>query len=1773
MATDRQQDIQASLVDKAVAEGGAYEVLKKRLLEQGKNLEQHSRQLNTARLKEFGSSEMAVAARVRVRTENNCIARDIVQVGDALLFGYNVFIGLKKETHVEDVFALFQLKGEGEKLELVEKPLAGSFLSNRSFVQDFTELYRYYKHTKLVELTVKNGKLLMGFQIGERLEDIRVFRWSVSPDGKRVDYIDNRGERDIQLPPAYDFEWTPCTRDDAVHGRHPHVNILDKVFVETVGGDLTIKIENNTEDGLGIYREDVEDKTQSIDDAEYEYAELGDLILIKILPYREDHWRYFVFNTLTAEVSRIDAIGASCVQLPEDHGIVFPGGYYLQSGANKTFEEDSDGLRFKRVIRSPNGEDVLYVFYEPLEGIIGLMAYNMIDKKLANPIFAHGYALSDAGLLVIFSAEAEPTRVHPMQIWQTPYVSDEFASNAPASQSFLGRIGNAPLVRGISDLLSVCRTIDNQSVSVRLYEELSNAALKIFDNHYWVTESDSGVEGLETIVETLREVSATAELAIDEFAKVESIRKQSSQALNDAQAKHKKLVESIRSSSWETAEAYVEALDELRQHAGQLATIKSYRYIDTPAIGKMEDELALVQQQLSERTVEFLADENALQPYYQKIEAINTDAEAVATIAELNPIIDTIEKTAAGLDLLSELLATLKVDDTTMRTRIIDAISEVYAKLNQCKADAKHKQKNLGSAEAVAEFAAQFKLFTQSITNALGMANSPESCEEQMSRLLVQLEELESQFSEYDQFLADIMAKREEIYETFEAHKQRLLDDRERRAQSIADAAKRILNSIEKRSTKFTEADKLNTYFASDTLVAKIRDFIEQLRELSAAVKADDIEAKFKAAKEQALRVLRDKSDIYEGGGSVIKLGPRHKFSVNTQELDLTILPRGDDLNIHLTGTDFFEVIDDPELKALQPYWQVTLESESDSVYRAEYLAASIIHAAERQQEKLSQEVLDKALLDENALLKLVREFATPRYKEGYEKGIHDHDATKILQRLLPAMAAADLLVYDPKSRGLAQVFWANIQRISEQLKNKRLTYETWIERAQSAARMRDHFSSSEAHELLSQEVHAAMQEFLSIHPIAATALEVRRASDYLVSELGRERSEFIGSKYAQQLADELKRSLDDDSWRRFQLALEKMMGWPAERWNLSCAWLSALVRDKQLIQLQRYIPEAAALINADERIDRRLTEADLELSIEGLMGEHSRIDNRTLTIAVDDFFLRLNHHRSVFVKAYSEYLETRQNIVSRERDKLRLEEFKPRPLSSFVRNRLINEAYLPIIGDNLAKQMGTVGESKRTDLMGLLMMISPPGYGKTTLMEYVASRLGLIFMKINCPSLGHDVLSLDPEQAPNATARQELNKLNLSLEMGNNVMLYLDDIQHTNPEFLQKFISLCDGTRRIEGVWKGKTKTYDMRGKKFCVVMAGNPYTESGEVFKIPDMLANRADIYNLGDILGGMDEQFAMSYIENSLTSNQVLAPLATRDIKDVYLLMDLANGKEVATTDLSHQYSGAEINEIVDVLKKLYVIRDVVLKINQQYIVSAAQADKYRNEPPFKLQGSYRNMNKMGEKISAVMNQAELMQLIEDHYLGEAQLLTAGAEENLLKLAELRGNMTDEQLQRWDQIKADFLRNKAMGGDDTDTGSKVVAQLADLVTGVRDLASRAESGKQEQGADEMQAKAIEKERKLLRQALSKFADSLQALAQASVKSETPRVEVLNQPVPGIDKLLRVLADTIENSIFPLVRSMDKKLEIDLRTHDKMSEVSEQLRALEKLAGRKQI
>ncbi|WP_289000097.1 DNA repair ATPase [uncultured Psychrobacter sp.] len=1860
----------SSQADQAVASGNAYELIKKRLTEQGSRLEQQTATLNNARLQEFGSTQMQVIARTRIRTEYNCVAQDMVQVGDYLLFGYNVFMGLKRASSIKDVLSLYRLSKETdggdtaeegaqksqanqeEAYQLEEVELAGTFLDQQAFVQDFNELYRYYKQTRLMQLTVKDSKLLLAFQIGERISDIRVFRFALdfsegTPKAAQVAYVDNRGERDIELPPAYDFEWIETTREQMINGKYPHMNILDTIFVETVGGDLTIKIEDNTESGQGIYSEPVDDRTQSLTDAQIDYAKVGSLILLKILPYREDSYRYFVYNTLTEAVLRLDAIGQSCVQLPEDHGIIFPGGYYLQTGEYKLFDAHNGdantskgsgtgkNLKFKRKIISPNGEDVLFLFYDRTLGVTGLFPYNLIKKQLANPIYCNGMALAENGRLVLFSAQNEPSRIHPMQIWHTPYASHEYVSELPESTSFYGKIGNKELVRGISDLYSITRLIDNQSVSQKLYEELADNTSRLFDSYYWLSEPE-----LADIAGSIKDVTATAELVIDEFAKVQSIQKQTQTALADADAQQNDILRQIKITNFESASDYVAQLSALRRQKGRLVGLEDLRYLDSDKLQALQKQLEEAESELAEKTVTFLSGEEALSSYEDILAEVSERLDTAETNSELKPVLEQIDDTAAGLDLLTELLGTLDVADATVRTQIIDDISSIYSRLNQNKAKLNHKRKSLGSAEAIAQFGAQFKLFGQSIANALSIANTPEKSDEQMAKLLVQLEELESQFADPetgggDQFLADIITKREEIFDTFESHKQQLLDARNRRAQNLGDGALRMLESIKKRTqstgvTGFAEEEALNTYFASDGLVQKVRSIAKDLQQMGFSVKADDIDARLKAIQVESYKSLKDKSDLFEDGGQIIKLG-RHRFSVNTQPLDLTLLSRQQSdgtrvLNLHLTGTDYYEVLDNAELNALRPYWDMSIASESDTVYRAEYLAYRIIESAKNNQDGLTQARLYQAYDDtvsmantahtidssgeitaSSPLATLVKAYATPRYQLGFDKGIHDHDATLLLLQILPTLRDAGLLIYTPQVRALAQLFYWQLSLVQalglEALRpfgydtwlneNVLIQVGSWLDRAVTAEQLRRSLGSDRAQALLIADMTMLMREFVTAYDGSnshhtsnsndATIFQhqyVQQACEYLVSVMGQAGTDASGmlasgldsdtvdhklslswqtSQQAQALCDQLRQALDANSsggqatqsMMQLQSSIGKLTLQPKSAYELLATWFYALLdsiatdqttdsssaddgdapsedvrtkraeeeaRRQQQVEIGRhYVPEAIAImltqlddpmrasllqrlsasgvsvdarasehasastlsfiaassslsngkhpLNQVQSFARSTSKVALEIQVGSLLGEHQRIYQQTLTFAVDDFLSRLHHHDSQVIPAYRRYLAMRTEILHEAKDELRLNEFMPRPLSSFVRNRLINESYLPLIGDNLAKQMGTVGEDKRTDLMGILMMISPPGYGKTTLMEYVANRLGLIFMKINCPSLGHDVTSLDPEKAPNATAREELNKINLAFEMGNNVMLYLDDIQHTHAEFLQKFISLGDGTRRIDGVWQGKTTTYDMRGKKFCVVMAGNPYTESGEAFKVPDMLANRADIYNLGDIMSGMEEVFALSYIENALTSNKVLAPLANRDLSDVHRLIkmakaDNANLAQAQASELSYPYSTSEVNEIVAVLRHMFAVQAVILDVNQAYIASASQDDKYRTEPIFKLQGSYRNMNKMTEKLSAVMNQAELDQLIDDHYLGESQLLTQGAESNLLKLGEMRGVLTEDEKARWAQIKADFLRNKAMGGEDGDIGARIVAQLVDLASGFHAISSQFES-----------------------------------------------------------------------------------------------------------------
>lgn len=1610
-------------------DAGAYEVLRRRLSAQAGELVRRAEALNVRRTEEFGSTELRLLATEQLRTEHASVPRDLVAVGGQLLFGFERGPGARGEAGVDDVLLVRDAEAEGD---LNDTP---TLLDDDGFRREFSSLHRYFRDARLLRLRRVNGKLLAVFRTGENAEDIRVLRWALGADGSAGAFLDAQGERDHVFPPSHDFEWTIAGREAHVPGRHPHIAIGKGggLFVDTLGGTLTVKAADDTESPDGIYEEPVDEPLQSLADADVEYAEVGPLVLLRVRPYKETAWRHLVFNSLLSTVQRLDSIGPACHRLPEDQGIIFPGGYYLTTGTAKTFDtaEELAEPVFEGAVRSPNGEDVLYVF-RSRDGVRSLLLpYNLIRQEVATPLTGRGHALLDDGTLVLLRDNPDgPARVHPLQRWQTPYVSDTYAASRPAGTGPLARTGNADLVRGISDCLALAHGVRDMTPTTAVYGQLAADCGRAQDRYHWLSDPELG-----SLAEPLGELRATAQQVLAEFTAVQELTRRAADALEETSTRITALVRRVRGEVPGSAAAWVERLTELRQAHGHLATISEMRYADGERIAELsartEDDIASAAQ----RAVSFLARDDAFDGYHEDIAELVADAGAPATVRDASAVTDRLAAMTDGLATVTDVVAGLEIGDATVRTSILERIAEVLGGANRARATLDARRRELLSKEGRAEFAAEFALLGQAVTGALAAAESPESCDDQLSRLMLQLENLESRFAEFDDFLAELAGRRSEVYEAFSARKQTLQDERARRAERLAGSAQRVLETIGRRLAALDDLDAVHTYFASDPMVAKVRRTADELRELGDPVRAEELDGRLKAARQEAGRALRDRSELYADGGSVIRLG-RHRFAVNTQPFDLTLVPAGERLAFALTGTDYRAPVTDPAFEATRPYWEQLLPSESAAVYRGEHLAARLL--AEQGAERLA------ALADDELAL-LVRESAAEAYDEGYTRGVHDEDATAILRALLRLYAEAGLLRHEPAVRAAAQLFWA--YGTDEALRT------SWTRRAVSLARARDTFGLAPAIAVLQEEWASAIGGF-------GDGASADAVSAYLFEELTSGPAGFVVGATVRAFLDAFHRAAGPDAYADDLAALG---GDLAARKQLVEGWLTPYAKATGADVGPGDLAEAVAVELCPE-LERYGCEAPLTERVEGLLGDHQRIGSGgTLTVRIDELLSRTGEFRTHAVPAFRAYQRLRTSLVAAERGRLRLDDHRPRVMSAFVRNRLLDEVYLPLIGDSLAKQLGTADADRRTDSQGLLLLVSPPGYGKTTLMEYVADRLGMVLVKISGPNLGHDVTSLDPAQAPSATARQEIEKINFALEAGNNTLLYLDDIQHTSPELLQKFIPLCDATRRIEGVRDGEPRSYDLRGKRFAVCMAGNPYTESGEQFRIPDMLANRADVWNLGEVLSGRDDVFALSFVENALTANPVLAPLAARSRDDLALLVRLAGGSDPTAhaEHLEHPYSAVELDAVLAVLRHLLAARDTVLAVNAAYIASAAQTDATRTEPPFRLQGSYRNMNKIAERIVPVMNDAELSAVVDDHYAGEAQTLTTGAEANLLKLAALRGTLTAEQAERWAAITASYVRTQALGGPDGDPMTRAVAALgllADRIAAVETAIQRA-------------------------------------------------------------------------------------------------------------------
>jgi ATPase involved in DNA repair/ATPase family associated with various cellular activities (AAA) len=1563
MSLDRTDAVDVSS-STSTANSSTYELLLGRLTQVAEQLSGAASTVNQERSAAFSTIALSLGEQERLSTVNPAVPCDAVSVNGCLLVGTNPGPGLATKRTVEEMFHLVRVVAKTATdwdLMPIGPDEPTNFLTDPSFRRDVSELSTYYADFRLRSMHTHGELLLMVFGIGSAEEDIRILRWRL---GDPVQYIDAYGDHDIAKPDQYDFPWELIEREKLVEGRWPHLNLYDTLYIGLGRQGMEFRIDDVVEGGRTLMTEPITETGQEVGELRVSAASLGDVLLVRVLPYREAVERFYVYNRLSRRIERADAIGLNCHRLPDNQGVVFPGGFHLANGDTKQFATDSKGFELYAIHRSPNGEDLLYAFHRNTTGDYQLLPYNLVNRSMANPVAATGYGVFDDGTVACLRNTPEAQRVHTVALYNSPFCTPERYQPAVGSDSFHGRIGNPELVRALGETLSLARDASHVDFNAAVFEALVSRSTRLLDAHSWLSAPEA--YGMGDLLVQLRR---SAGGVLDEFAAVAEAKRQAVSHLAHADRRASDFLASTELEIRDTA-AYVSLLHDGRVVLGELTELRDQQHVDQAAVDTLIERVTVAHAGLGGRALTFLTEPTSLDALAADLEAADTEGTAASTAVAVKAASAKVDEAGERIVLLTDIMGGLEVEDTTTTTAVLSRLSALLARRNTIRASLDAHATERRASEQSAAFTAALGVLTQRASSGLMTADDPAECDATQTMLAAEIETLDVRFGDVPHFATALADKRDEFSAAFTQRRDALASERAARVDRMVASGKRVIETVIARAGALADRPAVDGFFAADPLTSRVRRSVDDLRSLGEEGRADELSVALIAARDQARRVVADRGELFDGGS--VKIG-RWRFGVNTEPFELRLHANSaadgnTSLSLRLTGTD----LDLPLPESALPEGSTALAaqiypSETPSIPRAVYLAMAAHDAG------LS-----------------ISDYAAQALDEGYEMGVHDNDARQVASVMEPMWATPGL--WFAGSIRVVAAMWLAAEH--------KAGHGDAVQRSLSALRgLRAVGAEGRSHQAFVAQYGASITTLCKATDLPAdTGLVI----DALI-ELG---DRHIITASARDLAEDFGVFARDALIDVRSAELADLVRWIVDHRSgvsIDLAAEAALFMKQPSIEVA---PHAADCVTAT-----------------GLVSSHPTITNGSLTFDPSRAWSDLFVYRRDQLPKIRAFAATRRALLETWRHELGLSALRPRVMSTFVRNRLIDEIYLPLIGDNLARQLGQNGAAQ-----GLLLLISPPGYGKTSLVEYVCDLIGFALVKVSGPALGNHVTSLDPAAAPDTASAAELVKLNRGLAMGTNVVLYIDDIQHTSPEFLQKFIPLCDATRRIDGVIEGEARPFDLTGKRIAVVMAGNPYTTDGTSFKVPDMLANRADIHNLGDVVSAHGTAaFAQSYVEIGAGVNEVVAPALSRSRDDLELLLKAASGETLQSDQLHHAYTQAELGNVLATLRHMARVRDQLLKVNAAYISSAALGDVMRNEPLFQLQGSYRTMSRIAQRILPVMSEDEVDELVRDQYQADAQTLGGGAAWNLARLAEVLGSPTADELEqlaefrrRWTEAK---------------------------------------------------------------------------------------------------------------------------------------------------------
>ncbi|MCU0349928.1 MAG: DNA repair ATPase [Flavobacterium sp.] len=676
---------------------GTYEIIQNRLNEQKLDLIQRIQALNEDRKKVFGGIDFSLIANERISTDQNCQIKDIFSLENLCLVGHNTHLGLRSEINLNDVFSAYLL------IDNRFEPQSIQFIEDATFIEEFKNLYKYYRNTFFVRFHVTQNYLYFVFQLSNSPSDIKAFKWLIKDNS--LTFVDARSAAEVKYPTQQEFTWTKVTREMQRKGSHPHVSLADKVFVEAIGGDLTIKIEDNTNSGKGIYSEDVLHKDQTLDDAEIHYFDYNNLVIFKIKPYQETE-RYFIYNHKEKKVARVDSLQYSIILLPENQGVIYPNGYALQTGEIRVIATEDKPVYFKRRIIGNNGENFMFVFYDEQSYDYILIPYNIIKQTIETPINCNGFTLFDNGKLAYFKSNEE-TKHHLIQIWQTPFTK-EITVDDSLKNNLLYKIGNKDLVRVMAESQELNILLSKKDSYSGLYDDIVKQATIILDSYYFLGEKE-----VHQLNEPLLEIRKIAHAAINEFEKAQEIKNKTAQTVAELKDKCEQILSETSVISYQSLDQFIAVLAQIRGLRGEIIGAKELKYVEITILQSLEEQLHERAESLSNACVSFLLQDNALLPYQEKVEAINQQIAALQKAIDAKSLEQNIDELALQLELLVDIVNNLKIEDTSQSTQIIENISLIFAQINQQRIELNNKKREISGKELSSDFKAQITLFDQ----------------------------------------------------------------------------------------------------------------------------------------------------------------------------------------------------------------------------------------------------------------------------------------------------------------------------------------------------------------------------------------------------------------------------------------------------------------------------------------------------------------------------------------------------------------------------------------------------------------------------------------------------------------------------------------------------------------------------------------------------------------------------------------------------------------------------------------------------------------------------------------------------------------------------------------------------------------------------------------------------------------------------------------------------------------------------------------------------